>query len=195
MQEIGIDAMVMWTLLSRKDCFCLEEPEADYDGFLDGLAAGELLALIEKAKHRLNILKASPTPSTPVHLFIDKDFSIRVGKKDGWELPFRPMVKSLFILFLRHPEGIVLKQRAAFREELESIYGTIAPGVSMEKIHSRVERLVDPGENAFSENASLLNAKLEALFPDGRADSYKIQGHNGHPRKISLNPIYVHWST
>lgn len=40
---------------------------------------------------------------------------------------------------------------------------------------------------------SVLNARLEELLPKGIVDDYQIQGRNGCPRKIRLNPLLVHW--
>jgi hypothetical protein len=116
-----------------------------------------------------------------------------MGAPDGPVLPLRPLVKALFILFLRHPEGILLKQRDRFRQELEDIYTIISPATAREDIQARVGRLVNLQDNSFSEKASVLNARLEELLPAGTAEDYKIQGYNGHPRRIPLNPLLVHW--
>ena len=169
----------------------LEESAVDYDGMLDQMDAAELLALMEKLKKRLSDLPA-PSGLDPVHLYIDKQFTIRMGTDRGPVLPLRPLVKTLFILFLRHPEGILLKEREAYRQEMEEIYSVITPNTDKEYVHARVGRLVDLQDNSFSEKASVLNARLEALMPDGRAEDYKIQGYNGQPRRIPLSPLYVH---
>lgn len=117
----------------------------------------------------------------------------RMEAPDGAKLPLRPLVKALFILFLRHPEGILLKQREMFRRELEEIYGVISPNTEREDVSARVGRLVNLQDNSFSEKASVLNARLEALLPGEVAEQYKIQGYNGHPRKIPLDPLLVNW--
>lgn len=193
----SIDAMIAWVLLFGETGGSLggflNEPAADYSAMLEGMEARELLALIEMARQRLTGLEVQQETLPPVHLYIDKNFSIRMGDKGGLEMPLRPMVKALFILFLRHPEGILFKQRGRYQKELEDIYGVIAPCVSKDTIIRRVERLVNLEENAFSENASVLNAKMDALFPDAMADNYKIQGNNGRPRRIPLEPLFVHW--
>ena len=193
----GIEALIAWALLFEETDepvgYFLNEPAADYSGMLEGMEARELLALIEMARQRLMGLDVRQETSTPVHLYIDKNFSIRMGDKDGLGMPLRPMVKALFILFLKHPEGILFKQRGRYQKELEEIYGVVAPGVSKDVIIRRVERLMNLEDNTFSENASVLNAKMSSLFPEAMADNYKIQGNNGLPRRIPLNPLFVHW--
>ena len=189
-----IEAQLMWWLLSHGEAGNLSEPPVDYGGLLDGMEAAELLALMEKVQERLKRLGCEAEPlAEPVELYIDKHYNISLGGADGHVLALRPLVKTLFILFLKHPEGILLKQRDAYREELEKIYSTINPNTFREDVKARVARLVDIQDNSFSEKASVLNARLEELLPEGIASDYQIQGHNGCPRKIRLNPLLVHW--
>jgi len=191
----------MWQLLSFGTDGVLKEPVADYDGMLERMEAAELLALMEKVQERLKVMGVSADASemmpesdaAPVELYIGRHYTIRTGASDGLVLPLRPLVKALLILFLRHPEGILLKERDRYRQELEEIYAVICPNTAIEVIRSRVGRLVNPQDNSFSEKASVLNARLDAFLPVGKAENYKIQGYNGHPRRIPLNPLFVHW--
>lgn len=184
----------MWRLLFPADRRELREPSADYGGMLDGMEAAQLMALMVMVQERLKRLGVGVERlAEPVELFIDKNYNIRMGGADGQILNLRPLVKTLFILFLRHPEGILLKHRDNYRTELEEIYSTINPNTFMENVKARVARLVDLEDNSFSEKASVLNARLEELLPEGIAGDYQIQGYNGCPRKIRLNPLLVHW--
>lgn len=203
----GIEAQLMWRLLFPEAQGVLEEPAADYGGMLERMEATELLALMEKVQERLRAMGVSagasgvmpasetgPEVAEPVELYIDRQYTIRMGAADGPVLPLRPLVKALFILFLLHPEGILLKQRDRYRQELEEIYATICPNTAAEDVRARAGRLVNLQDNSFSEKASVLNARLEELLPAGTAEDYKIQGYNGHPRRVPLNPLFVHWS-
>ena len=198
----SIEARLMWMLLSGAQGV-LEEPAVDYGGMLERMEAAELLALMEKVQERLKAMGVSADATgamlgsdaaAPVDLYIDRQYTIRMEAPDGPALPLRPLVKALFILFLRHPEGILLKQRDLYRQELEEIYAVICPNTAVEDVRARVGRLVNLQDNSFSEKASVLNARLEELLPAGTAEEYKIQGYNGHPRRVPLNPLLVHWS-
>ena len=193
----NFEAQLMWRLLYCGVPGRLEEPSVDYGGLLDGMEAAELMALMAKVQERLKELgsgfEAITEPVEPVELFIDRNFIIRMGGPDGPMLQLRPLVKTLFILFLKHPEGILLKQRDVFRAELEEIYSTINPNAFREDVKARIARLVDLEDNSFSEKASVLNARLEELLPAGIAGDYQIHGYNGCPRRIRLNPLLVHW--
>ena len=215
MEEFAcIEAQVAWMILfSGSDRVLRDSAAPDYSGMLEGMEAAELLALIEQAQLRLDSLKQASAfgreadmglhttlslshlqaDEAPVKLFFDKQYNIFLDGPDGERLPFRPLVRAIFILFLKHPEGILLKERDQFQSELEEIYGIIAQNVSPEDRRRRIRRLMDLQGNAFSENTSVLNATLDRVLPPHQADVCKIQGYNGHPRKISLSPLLVEW--
>lgn len=193
---------MMWQMLHPGTDGVLNEPVADFGGMLEQMEAAELLALMEKVQARLRAMGVSADASgtmpesdaaAPVELYIDPKYTIRMGTFDGPVLPLRPLVKALFILFLRHPEGILLKERFRYRKELEEIYAVISPDMAVDTVKARIDRLVNPQDNSFSEKASVLNARLDELLPKGTAEGYKIQGYNGHPRRIPLNPLLIHW--
>ena len=195
--EASIQACWLWQMLFLEPDGVLSDPAADYGGLLERMEAAELLVLMEKVQKRLTELgvraEAAPVDDTQINLFIDKKFTIRMDCPDGRVIPLRPLVRSLFILFLRHPEGILLKQRDLYREELEQIYSVISPNTAQEDVQARIGRMVNLQDNSFSEKASVLNARLEALLPQRMADRCKIRGSNGHIRRISLPPLWIHW--
>ena len=192
----GLEAQLAWALLfSREDGLLREAPATDYAGMLEGMEAAELLALVKEARRRLAIMGVSNETDlqAPVELYIDKNYRIRTGGPGGIQIPFRPLVRAVFILFLKHPEGILLKDRARFQKDLEDIYKVIAPHVDAEARRRRVRKLTNLEDNAFSENLCILNTTLERLMPVSQVHTLKVQGNNGHPRRIPLSPLRVHW--
>lgn len=192
----GIEAQLAWMLLfSMEDGILRESSAIDYAGMLEGMEAAELLALVQEAQRRLMKMGVQNENETqaPVDLYIDKNYRIRMGGPAGPQIPFRPLVRAVFILFLKHPEGILLKDRARCRKELDDIYQVIAPNVDAEDRRRRVRRLTDLEDNAFSENLSVLNATLDRIMPVSQVHNYKVQGNNGYPRRVPLSPLLVHW--
>lgn len=191
--EASIEARLLWQLIMAGTDGALQEPRADYSSLLESLEASELLSLIEMAQSRLQEITNRNLSAEPDKLFIDSKYNIRLGSPQGATLPLRPLVKALFLLFLKHPEGILLKQRAQYAEELDEIYSVISPNVDRDERHRRILRLVDIQDNSFSEKASTLNATLDKILTPPLSQSYKINGTNGHPRRIPLSPLLVEW--
>lgn len=57
----------------------------------------------------------------------------------------------------------------------------------------RMVRLLSPLDNSFSEKLTNLNKRLEEILGKEQSPIYKVQGSNGHPRRIPLSTIYVEW--
>lgn len=202
MKELmGIQARVAWEILFGKTGV-LEEPEVPYGDpeRLDLLSARELFDLLQKVQEKLqekgydvSIDKADgPISPEPQTLHISKDYRILIDCLGLKEITLRPLLRAVFILFLRHPEGIRIKEKQAYREELLDIYAHIFPNLDPDICRERIDRLIAPGQNAFSENLSHLNRALTSILgPD--ASPYQVYGSNGRPRRILLDPVYVVW--
>lgn len=202
MKELmGIQARVAWEILFGKTGV-LEEPEVKYGDSerLDLLSARELFDLLQKVQEKLqekgydvSIDKADgPISPEPQTLHISKDYRILIDCLGLKEITLRPLLRAVFILFLRHPEGIRIKEKQAYREELLDIYAHIFPNLDPDICRERIDRLIAPGQNAFSENLSHMNRALTSILgPD--ASPYQVYGSNGRPRRILLDPVYVVW--
>ena len=198
---MGIQASLAWALLFGKTAV-LEEPEVLYGDpeRLDLLSARELFDLLQKVQDKLqekgytvHIDKADEVlPLEPQTLHISKDYRIYFDCFGLKEIILRPLLRTVFILFLRHPEGIRIKDKAAYRDELLDIYAHIFPTLDEDIRRERIDRLIAPGQNAFSENLSHLNKALSSLLGQAAA-SYHVYGTNGHPRRILLDPVLVVW--
>ena len=59
-------------------------------------------------------------------LFISKDYKIFLGDERK-EVHMEPLAKAVYLLFLRHPEGIVFKTLPDYRKELTHLYDKVRP--------------------------------------------------------------------
>ena len=83
---------------------------------------------------------------------------------------------------------VICKVREYFDEDA----AVILPNTDADTRRERIRRMMDLADNSFSEKTSALNARLEELFPES-FEYYKVQGYNGHPRRILLDPLMVVW--
>jgi hypothetical protein len=82
-------------------------------------------------------------------------YRILLPAYDNLEIKMPPLPKALYILFLRHPEGIVLSSIADYREELLTIYKRLSPRADAE---GPVERLCSLSDNSIHEKLSQIKA-------------------------------------
>ena len=103
------------------------------------------------------------------------------------------MAKSVLLLFLKHPEGIVLKDILDYGPELSRYYHRVSRSSSPAEIDARVLRVMDLFNNDLSVHIARVNAAVKSLVGAGESRPYQIRGSRGHPKTIPLDRDLVHW--
>ena len=94
------------------------------------------------------------------------------------EVQLSPVHRAVYILFLRHEEGIEFKRLSEYRDELLSIYDNIFPEGDKEKMRETVERLTNPLDNAINEKCSRIKSAFSSLMDDYSANYYIISSQS-----------------
>ncbi len=102
-----------------------------------------------------------------------------------------PLEKTLYLLFLAHPEGIALTHLVDHKDKLIKIYSELNVSGMLAQIHHRINDLVDV--NTGSASQKIANIKRKFINSLGRklAKAYYIEGPNGAPKKILLDRAMV----
>ena len=93
------------------------------------------------------------------------------------EIVMQPVHKTVYFLFLNHPEGINFKDLSEYKDELKAIYSRIAPNAEREKIETVVAHLTDPLDNAINEKCSRIKNMFMSIMDEYTASYYVISGH------------------
>lgn len=119
------------------------------------------------------------------NIVIDEDFKIILPLYQNREIILSHLTKAVYILFLRHPEGIFLNELAQYENELLSIYKTISYQISLDKIKNSVHELVVSDKAIFVHFSRIKSAFVKS-FTDFYAVNYYIQGEKGGRKYIKL---------
>lgn len=126
-------------------------------------------------------------------LVITKDMRIMLPDYNNMEIKMEPINKAVYLLFLRHPEGIVFKHLPNYRKELAAIYQKIKPlGLNDRALHS-IEDVTNPFLNSINEKCARIRGSFVSQFDDSLARHYYIYGMRGEPKKIDLPRDLVIW--
>ena len=126
-------------------------------------------------------------------LIVTKDYRILLPDYNDIEVKMEPLVKAVYILFLRHPEGIVFKGLTDYREELLGIYRTLKPmGLSKRTIQS-IEDVTNPLLNSINEKCARIRSAFVKEFDEGLAKNYFVTGERGEAKKVILPRDLVVW--
>ena len=120
-------------------------------------------------------------------LVITKDYRIILPDYDNMEIKMEPLPKALYILFLRHPEGLMFKHLREYFDELVSIYRMITNREDISEAENSLERLIDPYDNSINEKCCRIKEAFISKFDDAMAKHYYISGKRGTPKSIILD--------
>lgn len=122
---------------------------------------------------------------------MQKIFMIDFG---GLEIKLNPMQRAIYILFMRHKDGIELTSIQDYRMELKQLYSTFSNAGDSAKIMESVIRLCDPSCDAINIQLSRIRRAFRESLGDEMALHYSIERSRepGDYRfKIALNREWV----
>lgn len=123
---------------------------------------------------------------------ITRDLRILLPDYQDMEIRMEPVNKALFLLFLRHEEGIRIKELVDYRSELESFYGRLSHDDG-EKRRATINSLIDPTGNSIHEKISRIREAFIARFAEDLAENYFITGPRGEAKRIRIDRSMVTW--
>ena len=126
-------------------------------------------------------------------LVITKDWRILLPDYNNMEIKMEPLVKAVYLLFLRHPEGITFKQLPDYREELTRIYNQLKPSGLTDRAIQSIEDVTNPMLNSINEKCARIRAAFVGQFDEYMAKSYYIDGLRGEAKKVALPRNMVTW--
>lgn len=121
----------------------------------------------------------------PSQLVVDDDFRITLPDY-GIEIKMSRLPKVLYFLFLRHPEGVRLKELFDYRDELFDLYRKVSNIENPLLMQRSIDDLTDLGSNSLNEKMSRIRKAFFDSLSDGLAMPYIPCGSRGEAKKISL---------
>ena len=116
-------------------------------------------------------------------LLVDYDKEIKMG----------PLPKTVFLFFLRHPEGVMFSHLQDYKDELREIYGRVCTNDDPQKMELSISRLTDPFDNSICEKCAAVKKAFVMNVSDTIAKNYYINGSQGERKGISLDRNLVEW--
>ena len=159
--------------------------------------------LVKEVKNKVRKLKELGLSETEItHLLrseqpllklkVDRNYRIFLGDSQA-EICMEPIVKAVYLLFLKHPEGIAFKCLPDHRQELASIYTKLRPMGLTDRALQSIEDVTNPLLNSINEKCARIRGAFLSEFDEYMAKHYYIDGLRGEAKKISLPRDLVVW--
>lgn len=125
-------------------------------------------------------------------LIVSRNYRIFLGD-ERVEIHMEPLVKSVYLLFLSHPEGINFKDMPDYREEMAKIYDRVRPWGLTDRAMQSIEDVTNPLLNSINEKCARIRKVFASMLDGSIAEEYYIKGKRGRVKKISLPRELVVW--
>lgn len=102
------------------------------------------------------------------------------------EIVMTPLPKTLYILFLLHPDGIMLHDLVDHRKELLEIYDQVTNSSNPGEILKRIDELTDMRNNSVNEKCFRIKEAFVSKMDESVARHYFIDGERKQVKKILL---------
>ena len=112
---------------------------------------------------------------------------------NNMEIKMPTLSKAIYMLYLRHPEGIMFSYLPDYRDELHHLYGMISGRDNRDEIKRSIDDVTDPTRNSINEKCSRIKQAFLREFDDSIARNYYITGGRGEAKKILLSRDLVIW--
>ena len=169
-----------------------DELKAFYSTFLIKEIKEKVQMLMEYGMSENEIISKLFDGQLLPRLFISKNYRIFIGEERK-EVHLEPLVKAVFILFLKHPEGICFKDMPDYREELTRIYDKIRPWGLTDRAMQSIEDVTNPMLNSINEKCARIRKAFVTVLDSSVAEYYYIKGTRGHSKSIALPPELILW--
>ena len=109
------------------------------------------------------------------------------------EVTMGPLPLTVFLFFLRHPEGVRLSYLQDHVDELKMIYGHVSVNDNPQKMEASIAALVNPFNNSICEKCAAVKKAFMLAVNDSIARNYYITGEQGKKKGILLDRSLVEW--
>ena len=126
-------------------------------------------------------------------LIVTEDYKVVLAGEKPMEVEMEPLVKAVYLLFLSHPEGIVLKCLPDFQKEITELYLLLRPYGLTDRVKKSIIDVTNPTQNSINEKCARIRKQFASLLPKSVARYYSISGKRGEAKKIDLVRTNVIW--
>lgn len=180
------------------------EGEGKSKNYADSQFSWEIYSIVDEIKERIEKLEQRGISrallqemlqgkSKLSRLIVTKDYRIILPDYDDMEIKMEPLNKAVYLLFLKHADGIKFKHLSDYRKELTQIYAKLKPYGINDKVIQSIEDVTNPCLNSINEKCARIRGAFVSRFDDELAKNYYIYGFRGEAKKISLSRDLVTW--
>jgi hypothetical protein len=151
----------------------------------------QVFDIFEGVRNELLFKKRYSHQIQPVPILLDERRKLLLPQLNNIEIRLNPLFKTLYIFYLKHPEGIKLNELMDYKVELLLLYKKLYSSGDDPSLEARIIDLINPIGGSFSQKKSKINKIINNLLGEPLANFYRIEGNRGCAFKIKLSPNLI----
>ena len=153
--------------------------------------------LLDEVKEKVRRLKAYGVDEAEIvaamneeelfpQLIVTEDYKVVLDDGANTEVKMEPLVKAVYLLFLSHPKGIVLKCLSDYREELTQFYLLLRPAGLTDRVLQSIEDVTNPMLNSINEKCARIREAFLLKMDESHASFYIVSGKRAQPKSVYI---------
>jgi hypothetical protein len=110
------------------------------------------------------------------------------------EVELSHLTKSIYFLFLKHPEGINLKELSNYKKELLTIYTSVSNQLDYDKMSRSIDDVINVETKAIYTHLSRIKSAYYKIMDASFAKYYIVSGSGAEERKVLFNTNDIDWN-
>jgi hypothetical protein len=110
------------------------------------------------------------------------------------EVELSHLTKSVYFLFLKHPEGINLKELSNYKKELLNIYTSVSNQLDYDKMAKSIDDVINIETKAIYTHLSRIKSAFYKIMDASFAKYYIVSGSGEEDRKVLFNAYDIAWN-
>jgi hypothetical protein len=146
----------------------------------------QVIEVITDVKQKMLAIDRFRTSRKMSRLKIDKELNVVLVDAEEYKVKLTPLEKTVFHLYLNHPEGIRSSAIALYKEELSRLYAKYTRSSNFSYQQNNIDRLTNPNDNSLQEKMSKIRRKFKnalgkkqymqyAIYRDSKDKKHKIR--------------------
>lgn len=148
---------------------------------IEGLKkSGQILYALPLLQKALKNIENQIDVTSLSDIKVDDDYNVILPDFNNLIIPLSHLSKVVYILFIRHPQGIDIKQLWQYEKELLELYLSISPQENYDKMINSIKDLISINSTAIYTHISRIKSTFYKIMDDQFAENYIISGSKNY---------------
>lgn len=147
----------------------------------------QVFQILEGLRNQFLFKKNINRIAGPYSIYFNDDKKLIIPQLGNRELKLEPLLSTIYIFFLIHSDGVLMKNIVNHSSYLRKIYRILNPNTTPDQVKNTIEQLTKNDNKLLIQKKSKINKDIKKQLGNSIAEDFLISGSRGKPFKINLS--------